>query len=650
MNRYYFTMLAFLSCVAAAAQPLVHRGHVEYVDAPSTMSSSPLQMRKIGSRASAVLSSMGSPKIPVVLVQFADKKFSVGETEADVHENYERFCNLLEGNATPSYGSVGAYFKEQSYGQFTPEFNVIGPVTLSKNYAYYGKNSNSMKDSNISSFYYEACKKAASDYDVDWSTFDNNNDGKVDMVFFIYAGEGENDPKANDANLIWPKEGTSTMQVDVDEGTIVFGAYGCTCEIYSGQQDGIGTMCHELSHALGLPDLYDKNYVAYGMDYWDVMDSGNYQIGAYAPICYSAYERDFMGWRDLVTLDPDEAYSLTLEPLETTGKAYKVVNKANPNEYFVLENRQNIGYDKFMGWPYASMYNRYGALHGLMITHIDYDAKVWGVNYTINGTASHQRLTIVPADGTTTSWSSVTEASQMYDWIDDVMGDLYPYTYTDSDGKQVVVREMSSYATFTGGTLGQTIDNIYMTEDGIITLDINGGTVIPGLRNSINDCLTEAAALAASKMNAQVASSLQSASTAAGALGESKDKEALTSALTALQTALQEARASIAVYETVAAIIAEAGKLGDVGKAHFAASGVESAYNLGTIVTADDAQKAYDAAVAAQAEADGVSGITTDENAVIAVFGVDGTPRERVEKGVNIVKLSDGSMKKMVVK
>jgi immune inhibitor A len=447
------------------------RGRIENVTNYDSIPHGRPSMRKIGSVSSAPLPNMGSPKVPVILVQFSDLKFSVAETDTAVNHLYNDFFNAGEGihpgaaNAT-SYSSVKEYFRVQSEGQFTPEFSVIGPVTLSNGYAYYGKDNEkgSAKDLNINKFYSEACKLAVAQSGIDWSIFDNKGTGRVGFVFFIYAGEGQNG--SDDSNTIWPKESVSSMRVSYDDTSVTFGAYGCTNELFDGEQDGIGTIVHEMGHGLGLPDFYDTNYIAFGMDFWDIMDSGCYQIIGHQPCSMSAYELDFIGWRQLVTLNPDSAYSLTINPIETGGKGYKVVNKANQNEYFILENRQNIDYDSYFGWPTSTYQTKYGSNHGLMITHVDYNSSSWSAN-SVNTNASHQRMTIVPADGKLVPSIDGYNA----EWANSIHGDLYP--------GDAGVTEMTSYAVFTGGTLGQTIDNIRESSDGIITLDINGGTPPP---------------------------------------------------------------------------------------------------------------------------------------------------------------------------
>ena len=464
--KIYMTVVAamMLATVAMAQDGGFGRGRIENVtDGEDWTVSADAKRRALGSVAEAPLVCVGSPKIPVVLVQFDDKKFSVAESDDSVKVLYGDFFNAGEGvhpGEPSSFGSVKEYFRQQSDGQFTPEFEVVGPVTLSKSYKYYGEDGAVRKDVNISQFYSEACKLAVQE-SVDWSDFDNDGDGVVDMVFFIYAGEGQNG--SDDKYTIWPKESASSITVEYDNKSITFGAYGCTNERFKNGQDGIGPIVHELSHGLGLPDFYDTVGSAFGLDYWDIMDSGCYQINGYQPCCMSAYERDFMGWRKLVELAPDTACTLTLSPIEEDGVGYKIVNKANPDEYFILENRQNIGFDKYLGCPSQSILQKYGACHGLQITHVDYVRSAWSGN-RVNADAKHQRMTIVPADKDVRS----NLASGYEEWAESLHGDLYP--------GEANVTEISSYDVFTGTALDQTISNIVEHEDGTITVDINGGT------------------------------------------------------------------------------------------------------------------------------------------------------------------------------
>lgn len=354
--------------------------------------------RKVGRRGE-LMPVVGTPKIPVLLVDFPDRTFyAAGQTDDDVRATYDLFFNGFDDAEVQkklgSTGSVFSYFDEMSHGQFLPDFEIIGPVRLDNGYAYYGSNSGKSKDVNMYDFYREAVMKAVNQYDVDWMQFDNNGDGKVDFIHFVYAGWGENtlqtmDSEGNvsflDPDAIWAHEMTGTIVVNVDDGkSVSFACYGASAEarIKSGSQaladrrgefaptgynpanlkvDGVGICIHEMSHAMGLPDFYDMKGDGYGMDVWSVMDYGDYVGSGYNPAIYNAYERNFMGWEDLPVLR--EPQVVTIPCFDDGGCGYKIVSPDSPSEYYILENRQAKGWDQ-MACKYA---------HGLVVTHVDYD-------------------------------------------------------------------------------------------------------------------------------------------------------------------------------------------------------------------------------------------------------------------------------------
>ncbi len=421
---------------------------------------------RVGDKLTAPLKSVGSPRVPVVLVAFSDLSFSVAESDEQIHLFFDLFCNgTRDGNLykdAGSYGSVRDYFAEQSDSIFTPEFIVIGPVVLSDSYAYYGRNSGSAKDVNIRSFYTEALALAQDLY-PNWNDFDNDGDGTVDMAYFIYAGEGENG--SSDTNTIWPKE----MQTPISINGLRFACYACCNETYKGECDGIGVMCHELSHALGLPDFYDTNYVAYGLDYWDLMDSGCYCLGSYHPCGYSAYERDFMGWRRLQVLTRDKLQHITLYPMSEGGVGYKIVNPENQNEYYVIENRQNTGWDAYIGRGSANVKR-----HGLIVSHIDYLRSRWTSN-SVNTDPKHQYYTIIPADGSLYSYMDVATQDQYNRWSQSASSDPFPGL-----GSVAALLSDKQPIYTSAGSMRQPLTAITEHTDGSITLticdfaDVNG--------------------------------------------------------------------------------------------------------------------------------------------------------------------------------
>ena len=427
--------------------------------------------RHIGSLENALIPQIGQPHVAVLLVQFKDKYFTVASDSASIHDYYDKYCNgSAESSPYTGHGSSGSiteYFSDQSHGQFQPVFNVIGPITLDNEYAYYGKDSGSSKDIGYNIFVRESIQKACK-ANVDWLQLDNNSDGKVDMAVIIFAGLGQNYTNSySDLNTIWPKEIAAQYQVD---GVTIAGCCS-TCElrptgasgnvITSTKPDGIGVFCHELSHALGLPDFYDTNNKAFGMDYWSIMDYGQYALNGNTPVPYTAYEREFMLWQKIEELK--EPCTLRIPCFANGGHGYKIVNEANPNEYYVLENRQAYGWDKLC--------QTRG--HGLMVTHVDYDRNSWLGN-RVNTNASHQRMTIIPANNMLKGGNTpgITSA----EWRESLQGNLYPGI---TDNHELTDISTPASVVFTGGYMGKPIFDIEETEDDQIVLKFNPIGTLP---------------------------------------------------------------------------------------------------------------------------------------------------------------------------
>lgn len=490
MKKISLLLFAFLLTMGASAQ---HRYPVENVTDYSKMNAdmAKSQRRRVGSASTAPLPVMGNPKIPVILVQFPDLMFTcdtlinkeIEHSDENVNKFYDRFCN---GSDDPnedyrftigSLGYVSQYFNVVSDGLFNPRLDVIGPITLPQSYKFYGQDKDDvLKDVNINQLYRDALQQILKS-DIAMTDYDNNGDGRIDFVYFIYAGPGQNafgaksNCKGDESYYIWPKENTWDFSVSFtdDSGKIVsytFGGYGCTNEIFGESVDGIGTMCHELSHGLGLPDLYDTNYVGFGMDYFDLMDSGNYCMVGRSPVEYSAYERDFMGWRSMETVDLSKQQTITIKPVEDGGKGYKLVNPNNKNEYFILENRQSIGFDKYYGYVASQYLRQFGEISGLLVTHVDYTLDSWQQN-RVNVTIHHQRLTVLPADGVLISSSRDDPWTEEY--FTSLRNDLYP------GGLNVTSIPSSRFTLFSGGTLPVNITDIRQNDDLTVSVDFNGG-------------------------------------------------------------------------------------------------------------------------------------------------------------------------------
>lgn len=350
----------------------------------------------------------GVKKGLVVLVDFKNKKF------ADGHD-LEYYKNVINGkdftNEEEGYvGSVRDYFLAQSNGQFELDFDVVGPVTMSNKYGYYGGDSEYQKDEKV----YEMIKEAsdAIQDQVNLKDYDWDGDGEADQVFFLYAGLGQ--ASSNNASTIWPHESELRYWpcgvLSYPTGKI--NTYACANELQPETQGssryisaGIGTICHEFSHCLGFADMYDTSGGGgYGMSVFDVMDQGSYNGNGFVPCNYTAFERIYAGWVEPIEL----IYPATVKDMKSVsdyGRPFIMYNYKNTNEYFLMENRQNTGWDEGL----------YGS-NGLLITHVNYVPSRWANNIVNASTQKIQCCTVVNADGSREISNTLS-----------LQGDLYPY-------------------------------------------------------------------------------------------------------------------------------------------------------------------------------------------------------------------------------
>lgn len=357
-----------------------------------------------------------APKGLIILVNFSDVKFQKTNTLEAMKLMFNG-DNYTYGGAT---GSARQYFHDQSYGQYNPEFDVVGPVDLSKNQAYYGQNDPTYgSDMRPAEMIIEACQLANQNMNVDFTQYDNNNDGVIDFVYVVYAGRGEAD--GGGANTIWPHTSQISYYGTYKMDGKKLDTYACSNELTQGAfgyvRDGIGPFCHEFSHVLGLPDFYNTN----GNDNtkltgdWDIMCSGSYNNSSRTPAGYSAYERFFVGWQKPVLLN--SGASIQMEALSEGGQSYIITetgesnligNDPDPNSFYIIENRQKTGWDKYVPG------------HGMLIYKVQYSYNKWTMN-TPNNNSKSMGLDIIEADGIATR---ATYSGKQ--------GDCFPYNDVDS--------------------------------------------------------------------------------------------------------------------------------------------------------------------------------------------------------------------------
>ncbi|MCD8282104.1 MAG: M6 family metalloprotease domain-containing protein, partial [Prevotella sp.] len=382
----------------------------------------------------------------IILVQFADLSFASGHDAA----LYNRMANeegYTDGNG--GIGSVRDYFMAQSYGQFTIDFDVAGPVTLPNNYAYYGRDTDGATVNPTGMAELIETATAAVDDDIDFSDYDWSGDGEADLVFFVYAGEGQNNGASS--NTIWPHMSTySSMSGGgtLTRDGVTVDTYACSCEVGKYNDiDGIGTICHEFSHCFGLPDVYDVagTYNNYGVGTWDVLSYGNYNGRQYGdatiPAGYTSYERWFCGWMAPTVLDEDRTVE-NMQPLTDTGEAYIIYNDGMRSEYYLLENREQSGWDAGT------------AGSGLLVLHVDYTPSAWRNNKVNSG--STELYTIFAANN--------------MKYSDKESGHPYPYgennSLTNTSSPAAVLNNANADGTY---FMNKPVTDIIRNEDGSVS-------------------------------------------------------------------------------------------------------------------------------------------------------------------------------------
>ena len=346
-----------------------------------------------------------APRGLLILVNFSNVSFK----EANTAEVMDSLITAENCQVNGGFGSAAQYFRDQSNGLYQPQFDVYGPVTLSKAQNYYGANDSQGNDKYATDAVIEACILANEQYsDLNFADYDWNNDGYVDFVYVIYAGKGEADGGAK--TTIWPHNyniqwivGTSYSvytKADTKLDGKYLDNYAMSQELngWDGSLAGNGVFCHEFGHVIGFPDFYDTNY---GTNYnsqltpndWDIMDAGGYNGDGHCPPNYSAWEKYFMGWITPENLG-DEGAHLTLYPSGTEQHNVYQINASGKLQTattsglnYYIECRQKKGWDTYL--PGA----------GMLIWKVNYNSSAWN-NNTPNNTANNPKYTLIIPSGT----------------------------------------------------------------------------------------------------------------------------------------------------------------------------------------------------------------------------------------------------------
>ena len=421
---------------------------------------------------SSLFPHVGEPKALVILAEFSDTPFSITDPKRSFEEyfNYEEALPNHDNSESSNISSVRQYFSNVSFGQYRPSFDVYGPVTLPRPLKTYGGTKANGAGERMDSLFQHACDLM--DDQIDFSQYDANDDGSVDLAIIIYAGYSES-IGGNSYECIWPKSGK--LGIGNYDGKKL-SRYAVSAEL-NGLPDcwpappyqrinGIGTLCHELCHTLGLPDFYptisSSKVDNQGMEYWSLMDSGNYLINGYCPVSLNAWEREALEWIEIPTLDADT--TMELLPIDKNGTAYRILNDhdGSQREYFIIENIQNTGH------------NMAQKGHGMIVYHVEYDPTRFNLSSnSVNNVKGHPRMTIVPADGLLFAQYNIGKTINgkkiaNTDFYAQLSGDPFPGTSNQTALNDTM--QLVNFQVYKGDKLNKGFDQISEDDNGIIHL------------------------------------------------------------------------------------------------------------------------------------------------------------------------------------
>ena len=406
----------------------------------------------------------------VVLLSFSNCDFSLD----DAQSTYDAMFNTPGYTRREGAGCVADYFRDQSNGQLNLQFDVFGPYKTSKKV----KTGSSSRNEGRTAFR-EATKMLMEEHpDIDYSVYDWDGDGNVEQVVYVYAGYSGNQSTIVSEGYIWPTTG-SFSTIDTKDGHHII-RYTASGELWVNNAScGIGTICHEFSHCLGLPDIYPTSSSVSDIsivDEWDLMDGGTATNYGWCPPNYSPLEKMIMGWLTPKELTADTTIT-GLKPIAEGGEVYLV--RQTEGAFYLLENRQWNGWD--FGLPGQ----------GLVIYHVNFYRYNWTGN-NVNNVQDMPNYSLVAADGRSfADWYNQIKQTSSRNPYTDIAHRLhskilstapYPWLNEEANVDQVtlfddksitdIIQHEDGTVSFTFHTLGSGIRSILATPKakGIYTL------------------------------------------------------------------------------------------------------------------------------------------------------------------------------------
>jgi len=360
-------------------------------------------MAAVGAPLASATAVSGVLRVPAVLMKFKD-------TPATQLRTASQYDQVLFA-ASPTGASAGrpytyrSFYEQMSNGLLSVQGQSYGYAALDSNEVTYTGvagtcSGNPFRNTNCNGLFSpqavarmqgglrEALRKV--DSQVDWTQYDFDGDGYVDLVAFIHPPiDGACGGATN--NHLWSHRSylTNAFGSVVPYTTHSVNSQGVPIKVADyilesgvGGLDGcdpsqimpVGTVVHETGHGFGLPDLYDTDYLSQGVGEWSLMGTGNW-ASPLSPSRMDAWSLSQLGWVTIVPLGSAGTHSFGAAPTSDTAFYLPVSGSNARGEYFLLENRQAVEADTAMIEHYCQVWYQTNPPAscggGLLIYHVD---------------------------------------------------------------------------------------------------------------------------------------------------------------------------------------------------------------------------------------------------------------------------------------
>jgi immune inhibitor A len=283
--------------------------------------------------------SKGVRKVCVLLIEYPDLRATVQKSVIENLFNQTNYTNT---------GCFREYYQRTSFGQLTLNSDVYGWYMSDMNYINYGR-SNLNYSANTRDLVRDAVV-AADSAGVNFTPYDNDQDGKVDGLVLLHAGIGAEEQSAPNANnYIWSFRSTYFGSLVTNDGKSISSYCFFPEKRYNNASYstvGIGVMTHEFGHILDLPDLYSTQSKGEGSGNFTNMAGGPWLNGEKTPCLFDAWSRMALEWHEPILISQNGTYTIP-KALADSNFSFRI-NTTRANEFFLLENRQLKGNDRFI--------------------------------------------------------------------------------------------------------------------------------------------------------------------------------------------------------------------------------------------------------------------------------------------------------------